>query len=327
MEQTRSVTEQERRPGPQGPGAGQAATSGLGSILWRTVVGLGILGVLAAILWLDYWVGLRLGHGVVLAGLGVVVVLGGTLEYCRMARLLGAGVSRLLVTTAGVALLLGMWAGWAFGGEPGWPAWFAHPGMTAAAVMVLVALGVLAGRALTGAVEGTAQAVAMSVLGLVYVALPLAFVAALREGWPEAQTPGGPSLGLMRVIATLAVCKATDVGGYFAGRLLGGPRIAPTVSPRKTLSGALGGTLLATGTAVGFAAAGWSGMSIRLGLLFGVLMTAAAITGDLAESVLKREAGIKDSGSLLHGQGGVLDMVDDVIFVAPLSYLFFALMR
>ncbi len=268
--------------------------------------------VLAGILWRDcHW-----PHGFALAGLGALMVGGGTWEYCRMARRLGIEVSPLLLVVAGVALFLGMWAGWAFGGEAECPPWLRDPGMTAAVLIGITGLGVLAGRAAAGRIEGTLQAAGASALGLAYVALPLAFIMALREA--------GGLLSPMSVITTVAVCKATDTGGFFCGRLVGGPRLSPNVSPNKTLSGALGGMALATAISVGLAAIGVSGLSIPLAVLYGLLMAPASILGDLAESALKRQADVKDSSCLLSDQGGVLDMIDSLLLTAPLSYLFFS---
>ena len=320
MEESASVSQEDGQPPPSGiAGLGTAVSGATVSgapvaMLKRALLSGSCLAVLAGILWLDYhW-----PHGFGLAGLGALMVAGGMWEYCRMARRLGIEVSRLLLVVAGVALFLGMWAGWAFGGEAECPPWLRDPGMTAAALIGITGLGVLAGRAAAGRIDGTIQAAGASALGLAYAALPLAFIMALREG--------GGLLGPMSVITTVAVCKATDTGGFFCGRLIGGPRLSPRVSPNKTVAGALGGMALATAVSVGLAAIGASGLSIASAVLYGLLMAPATILGDLAESALKRQAAVKDSGRLLSDQGGVLDTIDGLLLAAPLSYLFFSVM-
>jgi phosphatidate cytidylyltransferase len=141
----------------------------------------------------------------------------------------------------------------------------------------------------------------------------LGFIGSIRTRWD-----------VRGVLMFVTVCKSTDIGAYYAGKLIGGPRLAPHVSPKKTWAGAIGGTALATAVALTWGLAGllpW--LSVPHAVLYGALTGTVAILGDLAESLLKREAGVKDSGALLPGAGGMLDMVDDVLFCAPFTYLFF----
>lgn len=103
---------------------------------------------------------------------------------------------------------------------------------------------------------------------------------------------------------------ASDVGGYFAGRIFGGPKLWPAVSPKKTWSGTIGGWVLAALVSVAFL---MSGFGSGLLVVEGVLIAAFAQAGDLAESVLKRKAGIKDSSNLIPGHGGLLDRFDGLL--------------
>ncbi len=110
-----------------------------------------------------------------------------------------------------------------------------------------------------------------------------------------------------------AIVWGGDIGAYLVGRLVGGPRLAPRISPGKTWSGALGGTLVAV----------LAGLAVRPGhaLLAGLvalLLSVAAQAGDLLESGLKRRFGVKDSGRLIPGHGGLLDRLDGVLTSAPL---------
>ncbi len=109
---------------------------------------------------------------------------------------------------------------------------------------------------------------------------------------------------------TLAVVWATDIGAYFSGRIIGGPKLAPQWSPNKTWAGLIGGMIAAT--LIGFGLVTVLHVQPRLAALSGLLAIAAQV-GDLFESVMKRRAGVKDSGWLLPGHGGVMDRLDGVV--------------
>ena len=121
--------------------------------------------------------------------------------------------------------------------------------------------------------------------------------------------------GLVLTLWTLAIVWATDIGGYFAGRTFGGPRLAPRISPSKTWSGLAGGVVAA---AIVGGVIGWQGGLPRPSLWLGALLAVLAQAGDLFESGMKRRAGVKDSGRILPGHGGVLDRVDGALPVAIL---------
>jgi phosphatidate cytidylyltransferase len=143
--------------------------------------------------------------------------------------------------------------------------------------------------------------------GVGYFGLP-----ALALVWLRAT----PELGFAWLLWLLIVVGTTDTAAYFTGRALGGPRLAPAISPGKTWSGLFGGVL---GAATASVATVWVIGSERLlqaaGL--GALLSLISQLGDLVESALKRSAGVKDSGSLIPGHGGVLDRLDGLLFAAP----------
>lgn len=117
----------------------------------------------------------------------------------------------------------------------------------------------------------------------------------------------------------LAVVWASDIGAYAAGRLLGGPKLAPAVSPSKTWSGAAGGLVAAL--LAGFGVAAWQG-ALPPGppaLLAAVLLGIASQAGDLLESWIKRRCQVKDSSGLIPGHGGLLDRVDGLLAAAPVA--------
>ncbi|MFS0771294.1 phosphatidate cytidylyltransferase [Sphingomonas sp. 1P08PE] len=145
-------------------------------------------------------------------------------------------------------------------------------------------------------------------LGILYCGLPVLSLVVLRRY----------ESGLVLALWTLALVWATDIGAFFAGRSLGGPKLAPRISPAKTWSGLIGGILLATAFAFVMHLA--AGLPFRL-VIATPLLAVVAQGGDLLESWIKRRAGVKDSGNVLPGHGGVLDRLDGVVPVAPLAAL------
>lgn len=119
--------------------------------------------------------------------------------------------------------------------------------------------------------------------------------------------------GLAMALWGFAVVWATDIGAYFTGRAVGGPKLAPSISPAKTWSGLLGGALAAL--LVGAAICIWQGLPPAL-LWLGAPLAVLAQAGDLLESHMKRKAGVKDSGRIIPGHGGLFDRVDGLLPVA-----------
>jgi phosphatidate cytidylyltransferase len=147
-------------------------------------------------------------------------------------------------------------------------------------------------------------------LGLLYVAIPCAGFIVLRQ--PEPQ-------GWTAILFIVLVVWATDTSAYFGGRSIGGAKLWPRVSPKKTWSGALTG--LAAAMILG-AIAGWlSGAGLVTGLLIAAALSVATQAGDLLESAVKRRFGVKDSGHVIPGHGGVLDRLDGLFAAAALAWL------
>jgi phosphatidate cytidylyltransferase len=143
--------------------------------------------------------------------------------------------------------------------------------------------------------------------GILYVGIPMFCLLWLRER---------PDNGLLYALWALSLVWATDIGAYFAGRAIGGPKIAPSISPSKTWAGLGGGVLLAM--LLGWSLNHWAGLPATLALASGLLAVFAQ-AGDFLESWLKRRAGVKDSGTLLPGHGGVLDRLDGVVTSMPFA--------
>jgi phosphatidate cytidylyltransferase len=161
-----------------------------------------------------------------------------------------------------------------------------------------------------------------TVFGALYASL-LAFVVRLGQAAPEPPA-GAPlvALGGERgwIILLVLGVWAYDTGAYFVGRRFGRTKFLTHISPSKTYAGLVGGFVACT-IAVTAIAAGL-GEPLTVGLVLGPLLAGAAQAGDLAESMLKRAAGMKDSGSLIPGHGGMLDRLDSFLFAAPVVTLF-----
>ena len=122
------------------------------------------------------------------------------------------------------------------------------------------------------------------------------------------------------LLAMAAVIASCDIAAYFVGRRVGGPRLAPVISPNKTRSGAIGGTIGAVAVCLWIASVSW--VSPLEAIVGGVVIAALAQTGDLFESMLKRRVGVKDSGRLIPGHGGFLDRFDGYLLTLPAVYLY-----
>jgi len=158
---------------------------------------------------------------------------------------------------------------------------------------------------------------AVTLFGILYLGLTLGSLVSTRA------LPGGE----WWVIFVALVTWAGDTGAYYAGSLWGRHVLAPAISPKKTVEGLLGGALLAI--ALSLLARAWflPDLSLRDACVLGILLTAAGLLGDLCESAIKRSVGVKDSGGILPGHGGMLDRLDSLLFTAPAFYYYVAVFR
>lgn len=232
----------------------------------------------------------------------VVVVAGALAVGCwEMIRAVGrAGVHPPLVPlAAGSVLVVGL-------------AWFAGPDALTLGLLVTV-LGALVWRLGDGLAGFRRDALATTLIA-VYVPF-LGGFAALMAAAED---------GALRVLVTMVAVVLSDTGGYAAGANFGRHPMAPTISPKKSWEG-LAGSLGAA--ALGGALLIWLLFDVApwWGALFGMAVSAAAVLGDLAESMIKRDLGVKDMSNLLPGHGGLMDRLDSVLFALPTAYLLLAL--
>jgi phosphatidate cytidylyltransferase len=218
----------------------------------------------------------------------LVLVLG-FLEYARLTKGLGAPVPKLAAGTAAVATCAAI--GW-----PGLPV----------EVPMMAALVAFAAIAIGGGSPDPAMLhrVSASLFPAIWLGLPLGALAALRS-----------MAGREAVLLLLLTIVVSDTAQYYTGSLFGRRRLAPAISPKKTLEGAAGGF-------VGGMAALTIGGSWWLPSVGTLSLAALGILGDLFESLLKRSAGVKDSSELIPGHGGVLDRIDALLFAVPAYYVF-----
>ncbi len=176
-------------------------------------------------------------------------------------------------------------------------------------------------------VDGALRDVSAALLGFVYASVPLGLLFAIRE------LPNGAMLIMLLLTANFC----SDIGAFFVGSHYGKHKLCPTISPKKTVEGAFGavaGALLGT-LAMGFLVQAINGEpGIFLGIsrpgptrylhatALAVLLSIFGMIGDLGESLLKREAGVKDSGNLFPGHGGILDVIDALLFNTPIFYVY-----
>jgi phosphatidate cytidylyltransferase len=192
--------------------------------------------------------------------------------------------------------------------------------VSVAAVAVFVSLGrpdyallVLAAAAVAIGVTAlrTERSSSWSLTGLFYAALPATALVWLR---------GDQAFGAIAVLYLFAVAWTTDTASYAAGRLIGGPKLAPSISPQKTWSGFTIGALVPAFVGIGFAAALEGTSAVMLGFV-SVALALACQMGDLFESSVKRRFGTKDMSQLIPGHGGLLDRIDGLLFAAILAAL------
>jgi phosphatidate cytidylyltransferase len=274
-----------------------------------TRVAVAAVGIPVAVgaVWLGGWV---------LAALLMAVAALGALELHRMARgkgalpltLLGAGGAAAFVAAAALAPERG----------PAAAPW-------AALLPVLTLACITAAIWARGVEGGPLLAVSTTLFGAAYAGCLLSFGLFLRH------LPGveSASHGTALVFAPVLLTWANDTFAYFVGRAFGKRKLVPRVSPGKTVEGTLGALAGTVAVAVGYSFVLARFPTYHLSPLeaavFGALVSVAAVVGDLAESLLKRDAGVKDSGTLLPGHGGALDRFDSLFFTLPVAYAVFRL--
>lgn len=166
--------------------------------------------------------------------------------------------------------------------------------------------------------------ISVTVFGLMYVWFLSSFLLALRhlggaQGQLYLNADNWLEYGQYCLLTCIMVTKSGDIGAYTFGRLFGSVKLAPKISPGKTIEGAFGALITSTGVSMALSYSAWGVLKPMQALAFGIIVSFAGLCGDLAESMFKRSAGVKDSGSV-PGFGGVLDILDALLVSAPVAY-------
>ena len=275
----------------------------------RVALGVVLIIVLVAFLILDEVLlkkAFGLTHPLFFETISLFVILEGLREFYKLARNTGARPMSWCGVAAGVFLYL-VYVSRVHAGYEKLD--FLYVFLYTIAVLLVV-------RLLKKSIEGGITDVALTVFGLVYVCLLFLFVVRIRlDG------------GLWRLLLYLGAAKFYDVGAYISGTALGKTKITPTLSPKKTLEGFIGGLVLSVAVTLllnyvfGIVDSLIFG-SIWLAIVFALTIGITAQLGDLVESLFKRNAEKKDSGRLLPGYGGLLDIIDSLLLSSPVAYLF-----
>ena len=286
-----------------------------------------IVGAMVLLLRLDFWLGTEtsLGKpGLVLAGLALLLAAMAADELAAMFANAACRVNRISLLIAAVVMVAitvtpVFWRDYPADcalGRFG----FGLSGLVAGFVIVMI--GEMARFKPVAKGRGEViERMGVSAFALVYLNMLFTFLLAHRYLESNA-------VGLMTIITMLATVKISDSAAYFVGRSFGTIKLAPALSPGKTVQGSLGGLIggcLGAGLVVWFISPVLIGVDLNKPwwwvLLYGVLVTMAGMFGDLAESLLKRDSGTKDSSTWLPGLGGILDVVDSLVFRGSVSFL------
>ena len=193
-------------------------------------------------------------------------------------------------------------------------------------ILAVLLLALLARRVFAHPAPAVFAMVGHTILGVLYVSWLLGFL--LKIYFFAAPAGAGFDAGYCLLFFILAT-KCSDTGAFLLGSMIGRHKMIPKISPAKTWEGLVGAILLSTTAALVMAhywgAARLGGMTLAHAAALGPLLAVGAVLGDLVESVFKRDSGVKDSGSFFPGIGGILDLLDSLLFNAPLMFLYLRL--
>jgi len=293
---------------------------------WRLLFGTLIIAALAGLCWLDHVAWLP---GTWLMPLAAVFVVFAAAEVMQLSAAGGAqprawvvyGGNVLILLSNWIPVILAKWNLWQRSGEGclSWQQSLALVSWPAAALMICTLVLLINEMCLFQKPGRSIANMASTAFALIYVGLLVSFLVQLRLAW-----------GVGALVSLIIIVKMGDTGAYLVGRLMGRHKMTPVLSPGKTVEGAVGAIFFAClgawlswhflfpsmNAACLMPGSGW------LWIPYGILVGIAGILGDLAESLIKRDAGRKDSSTWLPGFGGVLDVLDSLLFAAPVGWAF-----
>ncbi len=247
----------------------------------------------------------------------LLLAVAGLLEFYGMVQKLHCACFDKLGLVGGVLLILFTFV--CVSGQFGHPVTPSRMNDRETMFIILFVLGLCVRQFLSRCVSTGIIAISTTLFGLMYVPWLLNFIQKINF-FGQAGVEGQ-----YYVLYFVLVTKFSDCGAYAVGSLLGRHKMIPRISPGKTWEGFAGAVLVSTAASVIFARLAGShlaGMTLAHSIILGVILSIAAVVGDLIESLFKREAGLKDSGHLFPGIGGILDLLDSLLFNAPIMYLY-----
>jgi phosphatidate cytidylyltransferase len=263
----------------------------------RVLSGAALVAIAVAVVWF--------AHPLLFLAVAEAVLVLAFVEYARLAAAGGlaipAGPSCVATLLVSMAVGATHWIGDRLVGT--------GAGLDAVLMTAFIVLAALTLPAWRGDRDALGRAAA-AVFPMFYLGLPIGAMLALRT------LPGREALFLL-----MLTVMVSDTAQYYSGRAFGTRLLAPAISPKKTIEGAVGGFVIGT-TFFACLGAWWlPSMPVGLRIGLGLVLVALGIAGDLFESMLKRSAGVKDSSALIPGHGGVLDRIDALLFAAPVYYI------
>jgi len=245
----------------------------------------------------------------------VLISATGSIEFYELAKKIGLAcfkgwgiLGSLLLTTSTFVYLSG------FAGHNVAPA---EANDFETSFLILFVLGLCVRQFFSKSNPEAITAIATTLFGIMYVSWLLNFIQKINF-YPGIE-------GRFYVLYFILVTKFSDLGAYVTGSLIGKHKMIPRISPGKTWEGFGGAIVISTGISLAYAKIAGphlAGMNVIHAIALGIMLSSTAVIGDLIESVFKREAGVKDSGRFFPGIGGILDLMDSLLFNAPLMYLY-----
>jgi phosphatidate cytidylyltransferase len=251
----------------------------------------------------------------VFAILVVFLALTGLMEFYNLAQKRGLPCFKVSGVIGGVLLMIGTFLN--VTGKLGTHGSPARVNDFETSFLILFVLGLCLRQLMSKNNASGLSAIAVTLLGLMYVPWLLNFLQKICY-FPQVE-------GKYYLLYFILLTKFSDMGAYVVGSLIGRHKMIPRISPGKTWEGFAGAIVVSTGASlvfVHFLGSHMAGMNIYHAVVLGIILSSTAVIGDLIESLFKRECGAKDSGSILPGIGGILDLLDSLLFNAPIMYLY-----
>jgi phosphatidate cytidylyltransferase len=275
--------------------------------------------VSTVVLWTAILSAMFSGNHFIADGVFVVLIvflaLTGLVEFYGLARLRGLPCFKVSGVIGGVLLMIGTFLN--VTGQLGTYGSPARVNDFETSFLILFVLGLCLRQLVSRDNSSGLTGIAVTLLGLMYVPWLLNFIQKINY-FPHVE-------GKYFLLYFILLTKFSDMGAYVVGSLIGRHKMIPRISPGKTWEGFGGAILVSTGASVVFVhflGGHMFGMNIYHAVVLGVILSVTAVIGDLIESLFKRECGAKDSGNVLPGIGGILDLLDSLLFNAPIMYLY-----